>query len=106
MNKKIERLCRRSGFIAILINILFLLAAIVFSDMKYETSDDFVVDSILSGAYGLDYDPHLLFSNILLGYGLKLLYVAIHKVSWYFVMHIVLCFFFIDSGDIYYYPVS
>lgn len=92
MKKKIEHLFQRSGFIAVLINILFLLAAILFLDIKYETSDDFVVDSILSGAYGLDYDPHLLFSNILLGYGLKILYVAIPKVSWYFVMHIVLCF--------------
>lgn len=92
MKEKIRSLCKYSWLIALLINLSFLKMVFIFLDMKYETSDDFVVDSILSGAYGLDYDPHLLFSNILLGFGLKLLYVALPTVSWYFVMHIVLCF--------------
>lgn len=78
---------------ALIINMFFLLAAIVFGDMKYEVSDDFVMDTILSGAYGQKYDAHLLFSNMIIGYGLKLLYMIIPVVSWYFVMHIVLCFF-------------
>ena len=77
---------------AILINLFFLLAIILFGDMKYEVSDDFVMDTILSGAYGSQYDAHLLFSNMILGYGLKLLYMLIPTVSWYFVMHITLCF--------------
>lgn len=93
MKEKIQSLCKYSWPVALLINLSFLTMVFIFLDMKYETSDDFVVDSILSGAYGLDYDPHLLFSNIILGYGLKILYVALPTVSWYFVMHIVLCFF-------------
>lgn len=92
MKEKIRSLCKYSWFVALLINLSFLIMVFIFLDMKYETSDDFVVDSILSGAYGLDYDPHLLFSNILLGFGLKILYVALPTVSWYFVMHIALCF--------------
>ena len=64
---------------AILINLFFLLAIILFGDMKYEVSDDFVMDTILSGAYGSQYDAHLLFSNMILGYGLKLLYMLIFR---------------------------
>lgn len=92
VKRKTDFHLRNSGFVAILINLLFLMVAIIFCDMKYEVSDDFVMDSILSGAYGVDYDSHLLYSNIILGYGLKLLYKLIPVVSWYFVMHIVLCF--------------
>lgn len=77
---------------AFFINAVFLVMVLLFCDMKYEVSDDFVVDMILSGAYGNGYDEHLLFSNILLGYFLKVIYQLIPVVSWYFVMHIVLCF--------------
>ncbi len=81
-----------SLFKAILINLIFLVLAIIFCDMKYEVSDDFVMQSIIEGAYGNSYDSHLLYSNILLGYGLKCLYLLFPKVGWYFVMHITLCF--------------
>lgn len=92
MEKVKEELKKRPLCLAFLINAIFLLAVIFFGDMKYEVSDDFVMDTILSGAYGTQYDAHLLFSNMILGYGLKLLYMLIPKVSWYFIMHITLCF--------------
>lgn len=77
---------------ALFINSIFFFLVIFFCDMKYEVSDDFVMDAILSGAYGTEYDSHLLFSNILLGYVLKIIYTLIPVVSWYFVMQITLCF--------------
>lgn len=92
VKRKCFSILKHSVYVALIINLLFLMFAITFCDMKYEVSDDFVMDSILSGAYGTDYDPHLLYSNILLGYGLKLLYRLFPVISWYFVMHIVLCF--------------
>lgn len=78
--------------ISTMINAIFLALIILFCDMKYEVSDDFIVDTILSGAYGNGYDEHLLFSNILYGYFLKFLYQLIPVVSWYFVGQIVICF--------------
>lgn len=83
---------KKNVLIAFAINAIFLLLVIVFCDMKYEVSDDFIVDSILSGAYGNGYDEHLLFSNILYGYFLKLMYKLIPVISWYFVAQIVICF--------------
>lgn len=83
---------KKNVLIAFAINTVFLLLVIMFCDMKYEVSDDFIVDSILSGAYGNGYDEHLLFSNILYGYFLKLMYKLIPVISWYFVAQIVICF--------------
>ena len=37
---------------AITLNLLFLASILVFCDVKYEVSDDFVMSAILSGAYG------------------------------------------------------
>ncbi len=81
-----------NAMIAFILNAVFLVLVILFCDMKYEVSDDFVVDAVLSGAYGSEYDPHLLFSNILLGYFLKFFYQMIPVVSWYFVFQILVCF--------------
>ena len=84
---------KKNAFLSFIINAVFLLMVILFCDMKYEVSDDFIVDSILSGAYGNGYDEHLLFSNIIYGLFLKQLYKAFPVVSWYFVFQIAICFF-------------
>ena len=89
----LKKLFKNNAFLAFLINIIFLLMVLLFCDMKYEVSDDFIVDSVLSGAYGNGYDEHLLFSNIIYGIFLKQLYKAIPVVSWYFVFQIAICFF-------------
>lgn len=77
---------------ALLLNLCFLIFIILFCDMKYEVSDDFIMAGIVSGAYGNGYNPHLLFSNIIIGYILVLFYKAIPIVSWYFVGQILLCY--------------
>ena len=43
---------------AITLNLLFLASILVFCDVKYEVSDDFVMSAILSGAYGGSLNPH------------------------------------------------
>lgn len=78
--------------IAVLLNFIFLLLVLLFCDMKYEVSDDYMMDAVLSGALGGNYDAHLLFSNILYGYFLKGLYILLPKISWYFVCQILICF--------------
>ena len=81
---------------SLLINLDVLIFCIFVLDIKYEVSDDHMIDSVLSGAFNEKgsgfYDANLLFSNILLGYPLKLLYMLIPKVSWYFVFLIAVAF--------------
>lgn len=75
-----------------IVNFMFLLLVLLFCDMKYEVSDDYMVDAVLSGAFGGGYDAHLLFSNILYGYFLKGLYNITTSFSWYFICQILWCF--------------
>ena len=49
---RIKKIYSHHVFMSFLINAIFLLLVVLFCDMKYEVSDDFIVDSILSGAYG------------------------------------------------------
>lgn len=77
---------------AILYNLLLLVLILTFCDLKYEVSDDFVMASILSGAFGNARNPHMIFANVLLGYLLLPLYGAFPRVSWYFVFQILLVF--------------
>lgn len=76
---------------AIGINTLFLALALLFCDIKYEVSDDFVMATILSGAYGESPDPQMIFVNTLLGYFLLPFYYIFPSISWYLVFQLVLC---------------
>ncbi len=79
-------------FWAVIINLFFLLLILFFCDMKYEVSDDFIMASIMSGAYGNEPNPQMIFVNVILGYLLLPLYQLVPSISWYFVMEIVLVF--------------
>lgn len=46
---RIKKIYSHHVFMSFLINAIFLLLVVLFCDMKYEVSDDFIVDSILSG---------------------------------------------------------
>lgn len=85
MNEIKAKCSRNPLLVAAVLSLFAFLLRMLLCDMKYETSDDFVASAILSGAYGDSPDPHLLFSNILLGYFLKTFYVLFPSVSWYFV---------------------
>lgn len=65
LNKYVNRLLESSFLMAFGINLVFLLLVLSFCDLKYEVSDDFVMASILSGAYGDTPNPHIIFVNIL-----------------------------------------
>lgn len=95
-NEKIEKVLTSSKFISIAINVLFLLLILVFCDQKYETSDDFVMSTIMSGAYSNgEPNPHLIFINVIVGYILLPFYYWFPEISWYFVfqMALLLCAF-------------
>lgn len=90
--KKIKKIFSSHLFLAVIINLFFLLLILFFCDMKYEVSDDFIMASIMSGAYGNEPNPQMIFVNVILGYLLLPLYQLVPSISWYFVMEIVLVF--------------
>ena len=78
--------------LAFLLNLAAFLFRIIFFDVKYEVSDDYFIDAVLSGAFGNGYDPDLLFGNIILGYVLVFFYKLFPVISFYFVLLLALGF--------------
>ena len=78
--------------VSVFINIIALGLVLLFCDLKYEVSDDFVMSTIISGAYGYGENPYLMFSNIILGYILLPFYNFFPHISWYFIMHVTVIF--------------
>lgn len=76
-------------FKAFAVNLLFLLLSLFLCEQKYEVSDDFVMETILSGAYGGGINPRILFSNTIYGCILAPLYRLVPDISWYFVLQLV-----------------
>ena len=87
-------------FLAVGINLIFFLLIVFFCDMKYEVSDDFIMASIMSGAYGDAPNPQMIFVNVIIGYLLLPLYYLFPQISWYFVAEVFLIFCIIDNSDI------
>ncbi len=75
------------------LEIIALVAALTIGNIKYEVSDDFIMELILSGTYTGKYNPRLLFSSCLYGYMLTGLYYVFPGVSWYLVIQLLIGFF-------------
>lgn len=76
--------------IAILLNAFFFVLAIVLCDPKYEVSDDFIIASVLSGAFGDNFNPMCMYINPILVYIFLPFYKMFPCISWYFVAQLVL----------------
>ncbi len=68
------------------VNGAFMAFCLLFCHTHYEINDDFAMMGIVSGLYG-KCDPHMVYSNILIGRVLVLLYTACHSVNWYVIFH-------------------
>lgn len=78
---------------AIILNVAFFLSILLMCDIKYEVSDDFIMSTVISGAYGNGYNPHLMFINIIWGYMLLPFYYLMPKISWYLIAQLLVCLF-------------
>ena len=81
----INRIKKSNVWLAAGINLVFLLSILLFCDIKYETSDDFIMASIMSGAFGGEPNPHMIFINIIWGYILLPFYYLNSHISWYLI---------------------
>ncbi len=77
---------------------------LLFFGIKYEVNDDAIMSNIASGAVG-GHTERLIYTNIILGYILKVLYSAFTVVNWYTVIQLsavlvcfsILCYIAIDK---------
>ncbi len=79
-------------FIALLINAIILAASLFLDGVRYESLDDYFMHSVLTGAYGGEYDVHLYFINAVYGYFLKPFYAFFPTVGWYSIFEILAVF--------------
>lgn len=75
-------------FLALGLNILFLLLYIAFGQVRHGSLDDYFMSSVLTGAYGGEYDVHMYFVNSAYGYFLRTFYWLFPKVGWYFLFEL------------------
>ena len=74
---------------------LFELAFVVFCFLlchpHFENNDDFGLLGVVSGFFG-ECDPHMVFTNVLLGKVLVFLYSLCHSFNWYVAFHVATMF--------------
>ena len=92
ISQYLDLLCQSNVFLSLIMNALFLGIGLICFDLKYEVSDDFVMASVMSGAYGETQNPQMMFVNVIIGYILLPFYKIFPDISWYFVGQIFLIF--------------
>lgn len=80
---------KNSLFWAIFLNLFFLFLYLVFGQVRHGSLDDYFMSSVLTGAYGGEYDVHMYFVNSAYGYFLKPFYWLFPKVGWYFIFELL-----------------
>lgn len=70
---------------SISLNMFYLVLCLVFGNLHFEAIDDYFMAARLSGAFGTNYIPHLVFVNAVYGYLLLPFYHLIPKINWYYV---------------------
>ena len=68
-----------------IINLFFLVLCLIFGDLKFGAIDDYFMAARLTGAFGTEYNPHLIFVNAIYGYALLPLYHLFPKIGWYYI---------------------
>ena len=69
--------------LALAANVVVLTLSLILGGWKYESLDDFFMHSVLTGAYGGEYDIHLYFVNAIYGVFLWPFYKILPHVGWY-----------------------
>jgi len=80
---KLKALLEKDLFVAVVLNVAVVLLSFFICNGHYSSLDDFFMHSVLTGAYGSEYDVHMYFVNALYGYLLKPFYLLLPTFGWY-----------------------
>lgn len=70
-------------FLALCVNVVALAISLVIGSGKFCSLDDYFMSSVLTGAYGGEYDVHMYFVNVVYGYLLRPFYMLLPNIGWY-----------------------
>lgn len=89
---RIRTICAKRTFtLLVCFHILMLVFILLFCNIKYEVSDDFIMEMILSGVYTGKNDVHIMFSNVIWASLLLPLYRLFPGISWYLIGQLSVC---------------
>ena len=71
--------------VALCINFFFLAVFAFLGVSRYGALDDYFMSTVLTGAYGSEFDLHLVFVNGALAYCMKPLYYLFPNVGWFYI---------------------
>ena len=95
MNKisaALKKLRAKPLLVAFCMNVVVLSICLFLGNGKYSSLDDYFMSSVLTGAYGGEYDVHLYFINVVYGYFLKPFYIFFPTIGWYAIFELaVVC---------------
>ena len=77
---------------ALYLNLLFILLCLGIGGIHFGSLDDYFMSTIITGAYGGEFDPHTLFVNGAYAHFLKPFYTIFPKVGWYFIFELLSVF--------------
>lgn len=83
--KAAEKRKRIFFIILVLLQVLVLAAVLASCRARYEVSDDFVMELIVTGAFDKTADPHMMFSSVIWGEMLVFFFRAVSWINWYLV---------------------
>ena len=86
MRSRVENKSVLSQFsVALCINVFFLVLFAFLGVFRYGALDDYFMSTVLTGAYGSEFDPHLVFVNGVLAYCLMPFYYLFPGVGWFYI---------------------
>ena len=71
--------------ISIGVSVFYLALFAFFGVVRYGALDDYFMATVLNGAYGSEFDPHLVFVNAAVAYLLYPLIIFFPKVGWFYI---------------------
>ena len=74
------------------VNFVLFAVFAVLGVFRYGALDDYFMSTVLTGAYGSEFDPHLAFVNGVLAYCLKPLYYLFPSVGWFYIFEMTSIF--------------
>lgn len=77
---------------ALCLNLLFLLLCLGVGGIHVGSLDDYFMSAVITGAYGGEFDPHILFVNGAYAYFLKPFYWLFPNVGWYYIFQLISVF--------------
>lgn len=83
MSTALKNIPDKPLLLSVCMNIAFLAIYLAIGNGKFNSLDDYFMSSVLTGAYGGQYDVHMYFINVIYGYFLKPFYALFPNVGWY-----------------------